>query len=209
MSITKSESKSQFKSNQIILLSHNIHITWQNGNTWAAQKSHKALTAVQLAQSDQDYSVSLFTQAPSHLQSGLQWSTRLLGCTCNFLCRRQHNHSEEKWTCFAAVIQVRLIWRPSFVLAAPFPAPVTVVWDHMDLGHWLFPDECSSEQVILEKVWFAGRMDSSDYRTCVGMTILYSFTDCESQFLVYFSTVQRSRCRVWCESMLRLDCFFL
>jgi len=32
-------------------------------------------TTAQLAQSDQDYSVSLFAQAPSHLQSGWQWSS--------------------------------------------------------------------------------------------------------------------------------------
>jgi len=53
---------------------------------------------------------------------------------------------KEKWTCFADVIQVRPIWHPPFVLAAPFPAPLTVVWCHRGLGHWLFPDECCSKQ---------------------------------------------------------------
>ena len=114
---------------------------------------------------------------------------------------------KEKWTCFADVIHGRPIWRPSFVPDAPFQAPLNVVWDHRGLGQWLFPDECCCKQGMLEQSVFCRRNDSSDFRPCVNMTILASFTDCESQFLVYISTVQRSRRRMWCESMLRLDGF--
>jgi len=39
-----------------------------------SRTGHKALTTAQLVQSDQGYSVSLFAQAPSYLQSGWQWS---------------------------------------------------------------------------------------------------------------------------------------
>ena len=53
---------------------------------------------------------------------------------------------KEKWTCFAAVIQVHPIRRPPFVPAAPFPAPLTVVWYCRGLGQWLFPDECFGKQ---------------------------------------------------------------
>ena len=74
------------------------------------------------------------------------------------------------------------------------------------------PRDCFLMNAAVSKVHLAcclGRMDSSDYRPWVSMNILVSFTECEWQFLVYISTVQRSRHHMWCESMLRLEGFRL
>ena len=106
-------------------------------------------------------------------------------------------------------------WREENMLYWRHPCPsntasiicsqLTVVWDHRGLGQWLFPDKCCCKQGMLEQSIFCRWNGSSDFRLCVNMTILVSFTECESQFLLYISTVQRSRrCMWWCESRLGL-----
>ena len=62
---------------------------------------------------------------------------------------------------------------------------------HCITGVWA--SDCFQMNAAVSKVHLAcclGRMDSSDYGPWVSMTILVSFTECESQFLVYIRTVQ-------------------
>ena len=49
-----------------------------------------------------------------------------------------------------------------------------------------------------------GDIFSSDLRSCVNIIFLASFTDSDSQFLLYINTVKRSNRRMCCESIVRL-----
>ena len=54
------------------------------------------------------------------------------------------------------------------------------------------------------KACWVGGIESSDFRLCVNITFIASFSNSASQFLLYMNTVQRSRRRICSESSMRL-----
>ena len=58
--------------------------------------------------------------------------------------------------------------------------------------------------ICWNKASLVGGMESRDIKLWENMSFLASFTNSALQFLLYMSTVQRSRCRVWSESSVKM-----
>ena len=106
---------------------------------------------------------------------------------------------EEQWTCVADIFQIC----PLIGVGVPFPAPITGLWDFGYFGERLLPDK-GARLACWNKACWVGGIESSDFRLCVNITLIASFSNSASQFLLYISTVQPSRSRICSESSVRL-----
>ena len=129
--------------------------------------------------------------------------------TYNCPCRPRHNHNGgavnmRGWHAFARSVQTGTHWLVLVFHSQPQSLGFGMVGI---LESDCFQIKAAAERARLacwNKACWVGGIESSDFRLCVNITFIASFSNWASQFLLYTSTVQRSRCRICSESSMRL-----
>ena len=150
--------------------------------------------------------LSLFVQPPSHLQSVLhrspvRWHLQL---PLQATTQPQWRSSEHAWLTSARSVQNGTHWLVLVFHSQP-----------QSLGFGIsgilesdcFQIKAAAKRARLacwNKACWVGGIESSDFRLCVNITFIASFSNSASQFLLCRSTVRRSRRRICSESSMRL-----